>query len=601
MSKTAGFDKKAYKQKYKKPQGPTWPIYRRLLSYGRAYWLAFMMAVIANAAYAGIDSLFVYLMKPLLDQGFVRPDDHFIRWVPLVAVGLFGLRAFASLAASYGMGYVGRQVVLALRQQIFQHLMRLPCSFYDKNSSGTLLAMIIYNASQVAAACTDAITNLVQSICMVIGLIIVMFNINWQLSLVFFVFMPIMAIAIKMSSKRLRYLNRYLQDSMGTVTHGAEEAIEGYKVVRMFGGEVFETDRFEQAVKRNLSQELKIIMTKSISTSSVQLLGVCGLAGMIYLGTTQAMQAQLTAGGFTAMLAAMMSLLKPLKDLTSVNATIQRGLAGAESIFELLDQPLEIDQGHYEVTRAQGSLAIHNLSFHYPDMSKPVLTAINFEIPAGQTVALVGRSGSGKSSLASLLPRFYDYQDGLITLDGVPITEYQLINLRQQFAIVSQHTMLFNDTIANNIAYGKLGHSVERSDVEQAAIAAHAMEFIDKLPQGLDTVIGENGVLLSGGQRQRIAIARAILKDAPILILDEATSALDTESERYIQAALETIIQNRTTLVIAHRLSTIEKADRIIVLDQGRIVEQGTHNELLQRNGHYSHYYRLQFSEAKPV
>jgi len=544
--------------------------------------------------YAGIDSLFIYLMKPLLDKGFVNPDYQFIRWMPLCAVGLFALRAISSLAATYFMGYVGRQVILMMRKQIFNHLMHLPCSFYDKNSSGSMLSMIVYNAAQVAAAVTDAVTNLVQSVCMSLGLVIVMFSISWQLSLTFFIFVPIMAITIKFSSQRLRHLNRKVQDSMANVTHNAEEAIEGYKVVRMFGGEPYETQRFEKAASRNLIQELKIVVTKSISTSSVQFLGVCGLAAMIYLGTTQAMQAQMTAGGFAAILGAMMALLKPLKDLTSVNATIQRGLAGAESIFELLDKDIEIDTGSYQVERVGGNLEIKDISFTYPGAEKKVLQNISFDIPSGSTVALVGRSGSGKSTLANILARFYDYQTGAIILDSRPLTAYRLTNLRQQFAIVSQNITLFNDTLRNNICYGKLEQNKNDAKINQAAIAAHAMEFIEKLPQGLDTLIGENGVLLSGGQRQRIAIARAILKDAPILILDEATSALDTESERHIQAALEAVMKNRTTIVIAHRLSTIEKASKIIVLDNGRVVEQGTHNELINLNGFYAKYHRLQ-------
>ena len=595
MSSKFIFDKKAYKQKYKNPRGSSWKIYRRLLCYGRPYLMIFLLAVVANAIYAGVDSLFVYLMKPLLDDGFVQPNYEFIKWMPLVAISLFAIRAISNLTASYFMGKVGRQVVLAMRQQIFHRLMRMPCSFYDNNSSGTLLSMIIYNASQVAAACTDAVTNLVQSACMAAGLMVVMFSISWKLSLSFFVFVPMMALAIKLSSKRLRNLNRKAQDSMGSVTHSAEEAIEGYKVVRLFGGIEDETLRFEKAARRNMYQELKIIVTKCLSTSGVQFLGVCGLAGMIHLGTTQATQSQLTAGGFAAILGAMMALLKPLKDLTSVNATIQRGLAGAESIFELLDRPLEVDAGTFETPRVRGELNIIDVNFAYPGTEKTVLKNVNFDVPAGTTVALVGRSGSGKSTLANLLPRFYDYQSGCIKLDDRPLNEYTLSNLRQQFAIVSQQITLFNDTIRNNIAYGGLGKKVSEAQIRQAASAAHAMEFIEKLPAGLDTLVGENGVLLSGGQRQRIAIARAILKDAPVLILDEATSALDTESERYIQAALETIMQHRTTLVIAHRLSTIEKADNIIVLDQGVVVEAGPHRELLMQNGFYAKYHRLQF------
>lgn len=598
MSNTLVFNKKAYNEKFKKPHGPTWPVYCRLLRYGQPYLLIFIIAVLGNACHAGIDSLFIYLMKPLLDHGFVNPNLAFIRWMPLIAVSLFATRAIVMLVGNYCMGYVGRRVVFAMRQQIFHRLMRLPCSFYDKNSSGSLLSMIIYNVSQVAAACTDAITSLIQSVCMMIGLITVMFTINWRLALTFLLFVPIMAVTIKFSGQRLRRLNRNAQNSMGHVTHSAEEAIEGYKVIRMFGGEAFETARFEKAAGRNMLQELKIIITKSLSTSSIQFFGVCGLAGIIYFGTTQAIESHLTAGGFAGILSAMMALLKPLKDLTMVNATIQRGLAGAESVFELLDQPIEVDTGTYTVKRARGEIQLKNVSFTYPGYQRRILDKVSFTMAAGKTTALVGRSGCGKSTLANLLPRFYDCQAGCIYLDGIPVSDYQLANLRQQFALVSQQINLFNDSVRNNIAYGCVDGVVSDEIVLQAAMAAHAMEFIEKLPQGLDTIIGENGVLLSGGQRQRIAIARAILKDAPVLILDEATSALDTESERCIQQALEAVMQNRTTLVIAHRLSTIEKADDIIVLEAGRVLEQGRHADLLALDGHYASYHRSPHAEV---
>lgn len=591
----------AKKNAKKRPDGDPWAIYKRLLGYGRVYWLMFLFAVIANVAYSAIDSLFAYLLKPLIDKGFVAPDPSFLKIIPLLVILLFVLRSVANLAGNYYMAWVGRKVIMRFRQEIFEHLLHLPCRFYDNSSSGQLLSMIVYNSAQVAAACTDALTTLVQSGCLAIGLLAVMFSISWQLTLLFFITVPVIAMTIKFSGRRLRNLNHNVQDAMGTIAHTAEEAIEGYKVIRMFGGEAYEKQKFAESVQRNFRRELKVVVTKAVSVSGVQLVAVCGLAAMIFLGTSQSMHASLTAGGFTALMAAMMALLKPMKNLTTVNATIQRGLAGAESIFQLLDEAKEKDEGDLQVDRVKGSLAYNNVSFNYGVTENITLENINFTVEAGETVALVGRSGSGKSTLVNLLPRFYDIEKGTIEIDGNDIFDYQLGSLRQQFAIVSQHVILFNDTIANNIAYGKLGKNSSREDITEAAQAAHAMEFIKDLPEGLDTVIGENGILLSGGQRQRIAIARAILKNAPILILDEATSALDTESERHIQAALEAVMRNRTTLVIAHRLSTIESADKIIVLNQGKIIEEGTHQELLFQKGHYEKLHMLQFKEPQKI
>lgn len=598
---SAKLHKKAFKENFKKPKGDAITLYKRLLQYGKPFWMAFVIAVFANICYAGIDSGFTYLLKPLLDHGFVDPDPSFIKIVPFIAIGLFVLRSIANLAGNYYMAWVGRNVVMQFRREIFQQLMRLPCSFYDKSSSGHLLSMIVYNSAQVASAVTDAITHAIQSSCLVLGLLVVMFSISWRLSLMFFITLPIIAVAMKMSSARLRRLNRTAQLTMGEITHTAEEAIEGYKVVRTFGGETEEIKKFNKVTLENMRRELKIVITKCVSVSSVQLAGVTGLALMIYFGTTAASQETLTAGGFTAVLAAMMALLKPMKDIASVNATIQRGLAGAESVFELIDADVEKDHGDIEVERVKGAIEFKQVGFSYTDECGAVLKDISFQVEPGQTVALVGRSGSGKSTLVSLLPRFYDLQQGQITIDSIDLFDIKLSCLRQQFAIVSQHVTLFNDSIANNIAYGKNGQAVSEAEIIEAATAAHAMEFIKDLPDGIHTLVGENGVLLSGGQRQRIAIARAILKDAPILILDEATSALDTESERLIQAALEAVMRNRTTLVIAHRLSTIENANQIIVLDQGNLMETGTHTELLAKRGHYAHLHDLQFKDPKAV
>lgn len=587
-------DKKTFKLLYVKPKGDVKALYRRLLKYGLPFWPVFVLAVGADLIYSGVDAVFAYLIKPLVDKGFVQSDMTFIRWVPAIAIGLYFLRSVASLVGSYCMGKVSRKVIMAFRCQIFDQFMRLPCSFYDKSSSGQLLSMIIYNAAQVAAACTDALTTLVQSSCLALGLIAVMLTISWKMTLFFFITAPLLALVVRASSQRLRRLNRQAQDTVGELTHIAEEAIEGYKVVRTFGGEAYEQQKFEQAARRNLSRELKIIVTKELSVSAGQMLGVIALSGMIYLGATSALGESLSAGGFTSVMVAMMALLKPMKDLASVNAVIQRGLAGVESIFELLDTATEKNTGTVKIDRVKGAISYKAVSFAYG--TQPVLREIDFSVEPGEIVAFVGRSGSGKSTLVSLLPRFYDAQSGQITLDGISVLDFELSALRTQFALVSQQVTLFNDTLANNIAYGRLEGKVTRQEIEQAAEAAHAMEFIRDLPQGLDTYVGENGVLLSGGQRQRIAIARAILKDAPVLILDEATSALDTESERLIQAALESVMRHRTTLVIAHRLSTIEQANKIVVMEGGQIIEMGTHQALLARDGQYAKLHRMQFN-----
>ncbi|MBY0378615.1 MAG: lipid A export permease/ATP-binding protein MsbA, partial [Gammaproteobacteria bacterium] len=556
----------------RKPTGDSMALYKRLTTYSKQYWPWFIVAIGANIAYSGIDALFTYLMKPLLDKGFVQHDVTFLKWLPLLIIGLFALRSLMNLLGDYTMSKIARNIVLTFRQQIFDKLLHLPCRYYDQESSGQLLSLIVYNAAQVSSACTNALTQFVQSGFLALGLLIVLFTLSWQLSLLLLITGPVVAIAVKLSSKRLRELSRKTQDSMANIAHVAEEAIEGYRVVRIFGGETYEKKKFYKAVKSSMNQELKIIVAKAAGTSSVQMVGILVLALLIYFATSKLGTGhQLTAGGFAAMIAAMLALLKPVKDLTTLNALIQRGLAGAETIFEMLDNPDERDEGQYETARVQGAIEFKQVSFAYTAAVGPVLQDISFKIHPGQVVALVGRSGSGKSTIASLLPRFYDVEQGSIAIDGINLFDYKLKNLRQQFALVSQHVSLFNDSIANNIAYGCLERDVSDEEIRAAAKAAHAMEFIDQLPEGLNTLIGENGVLLSGGQRQRLAIARALLKDAPILILDEATSALDSESERYIQAALEAVMKNRTTLVIAHRLSTIESADNIIVMDASRI------------------------------
>jgi len=568
-------------------------VYKRLLKYAWRYWPTIVLGILGTVLLSGTDAGFTWVIKPILDKGFIAKDSSFIRWLPLGIVFAFILRGAAAFMSNYYMGCAARNVVMRFRQDIFSHLLRLPANYYDNTSSGQLLSTIIYNVEQIAKASTDSVVTVVQESCFIAGLIVVMITTSWKLSLLFLFTTPVIAIIARRSSKRMRRLSSNLQESMGEVTHISEEAIEGYKVIRIFGGEKYEADKFNQATEKNRLRELKVIATNTLASGGVQLIAGMVIAVTLYLATLHT--AKISAGGFTSMIAAMLALLKPMRNLTTVNSAIQKGIAAADSIFLLLDQLAEQDQGTQIITRVKGAIEYRQINFAY-HADKPVLKEINFKVEPGQTVALVGRSGSGKSTLVSLLPRFYDGFQGNIYIDGIDSRSLKLTNLRDQMALVSQHVTLFNDTIAHNIAYGSLS-DVSESDILHAAKAAHALEFIEQLPRGLDTLVGENGVLLSGGQRQRLAIARALLKNAPILILDEATSALDTESERHIQAALEELIHNRTTLVIAHRLSTIENADKIIVLDHGSIVETGKHAELLAQDGYYAKLYRMQFRD----
>lgn len=575
----------------------TTPLLRRVWGYISPFWTILLIGVLGNALFSGIDALFTYAIKPFMNRGLVDRDLSFIRWIPWFILAGIVTRGIVNAVGSYCMTWVARSVVKGFREDIFSQILKLPATYFDQSSTGPLLSKLLYDAEQIAQVSADALTNYVQSFCLVLGLLGVMLVISWQLSLVFLVVIPFIAVIVRKSNRRIRRVSHAVQHSMGEVTEIAEEVIEGYRVVKIFGGEGYEKEKFFRALHNSRQSDMKVAVTRSLNVFGVQCLIAIGISAMMFLAIYLSSSITISPGGFISIVAAMLMLIKPMKNLTTIGSIIQGGLAGAESIFRLLDSETEIDRGSVELSKVRGEIVFHDVSLRYPTSPETVLHQINLQILPGETVALVGRSGSGKSSLVSLIPRFYQPSSGYITLDGYRLDDFRLANCRQHMAMVSQQVTLFNDTIAKNIAYGM--DSISQSAIIDAAKAAHAWEFISQFPEGLDTVVGENGVLLSGGQRQRIAIARAILKNAPILILDEATSALDTESERLIQSALEQVMKNRTTLVIAHRLSTIEKADRIVVLEQGRIVEQGSHHALLAAGGHYANLYHLQFSDQK--
>ncbi|WP_424999822.1 lipid A ABC transporter ATP-binding protein/permease MsbA [Pantoea agglomerans] len=558
--------------------------------------LGLLVAGVALIVNAAIDPFMLTLLKTLLDDVIGKNNHGILRWMPLVIIGLILIRGVSGYISSYCISWVSGKVVMTLRRRLFSHMMGMPVAFFDQQSTGTLLSRISYDCEQVASSSSGSLVTVVREGASIVGLFVMMFYYSWQLSLILLVLAPIVSLAIRIVSRRFRTISKNMQNTMGQVTSHAEQMLKGHKEVLMFGGQQVETSRFEQVSNKMRRQGMKMVSATSLSDPIIQLLASSALAFVLYAASFPSVMATLTAGSISAVFSAMLMLMRPLKSLTNVNAQFQRGMAACQTLFAILDTEQEKDEGTRVADRATGNIEFRDVTFTYPGSETPALQHINLTLPAGKTVALVGRSGSGKSTLASLLTRFYDIDSGEILLDGHDLRDYTLASLREQVALVSQHVHLFNDTVANNIAYARTD-VFSREAIEKAAQMAHAMEFINKMDNALDTVIGENGVLLSGGQRQRIAIARALLRDSPILILDEATSALDSESERAIQSALETLQQNRTTLIIAHRLSTIEKADEILLVEEGRIVERGSHQQLLQKNGAYARLYQMQFSQ----
>ncbi|MDO9933069.1 lipid A ABC transporter ATP-binding protein/permease MsbA [Glaesserella parasuis] len=576
----------------------TWQTFKRLWPMISLFKIGIIVAMVAMIFNAAADAYLITMLKPLIDEGFgVDSDRNFLKVMAFIVVGLIFARGITSFISAYCLAWVSGKVVMTMRQKVFKHLMFMPVTFFDQNSSGRLLSRITYDSEQVASSSANALQSVVREGIYIVFLVITMFYYSWRLSLVLFIIGPVIAVLIRVVSKRFRKLSRNMQESMGSMTESAEQMLRGHKVVLSFGGQKVEEERFNHTSNDMRRKGMKMMAASTIADPIIQVIASLALAVVLFVaGSPEIIGDDLTAGEFAAVIGALMGILRPLKTLTNVNAQFQRGMAASQTLFTLFDLPTEKNEGTYQIERAKGDIRFENVTFTYFGKEQPALKNISFNLPAGKTLALVGRSGSGKSTIANLITRFYEIDSGNIYLDDHKIQEYTLNNLREQCAIVSQQVHLFNDTIANNIAYAAKD-KYSREQIEAAAKAAYAMEFIEKMPQGLDTVIGENGVSLSGGQRQRLAIARALLRNSPVLVLDEATSALDTESERAIQAALDELQKDRTVLVIAHRLSTIENADEILVVDQGDIIERGSHKVLLEKGGAYKQLYQMQFSE----
>jgi subfamily B ATP-binding cassette protein MsbA len=578
--------------------------YRRLLRYLRPHRGRFLLGILGGMLFSATMASFALLAKKFGDGTLAHQDPRTIVWVPLALVALFILRGLGDFTQTYFMGYVGRQIVSALRREVFRHILKLPIGYFDRSSSAALLSRLTFNTEQIGQATTDAVVVVVRTALTIIGSVGILLWLNARLTLIALTMGPLVGWLVSVINRRFRRYSRRIQDSMGDVTRVAKESLEAPRLVKVYNADEHLGRQFDGVNAHNLRSNLKLILTKGISNPTVQLVTVVGFAFVLSIAIADAVHARMSMGDLLAFLTALVSIAQPLRELVGVAGPLQQGIAAAQSLFELLDEPPEPQGGAWRVPRARGAVQFDHVSFAYSGGSAAAapgaataraaaLTDVSLEVAAGESLAIVGRSGSGKSTLVNLLPRFYDASAGNVRIDGRDVRDYELRNLREQIAVVSQDVVLFDDTIRNNIAFGR---SVPDADIERAAEAAHVLEFVRAQPGGLDALVGDRGVLLSGGQRQRIAIARALLKDAPILILDEATSALDTEAERHIQAALVELLLHRTTFIIAHRLSTVEQADRIIVLDAGAIAESGTHGQLLSRGGLYAQLYRLQFS-----
>lgn len=581
-----------FKSKKKKKTKTGYQVYKRLLIYVSPYRGWFFLSIIGFLIYAATQPLFAAILKHIIDtlQSHAKED---VGLMPLLFVGLMLCRGVGSYLGNYFIAKVSTSIVHVLRCEIFNHYTCLPTDYFDSNNSGFMMSRITHNVGEVTQATTDSVQIVIKEGLTALGLLSYLFYMNWLLTLAFLSVTPFIVWLVKYVSKRLRALSKDIQNSIGNLTHITSELVGGHRIVRSYGGEQYEKERFKNGSQFHRRQSLKLAATSALHGPLLQMIIAIALAGLMYLSLTLMKEA--TAGEFVAFLTAAFLLPRPIRQLSDANSKIQKGVVAAESLFAILDEPIEVDSGNYEPKRCNGRIEFKNVRFKYQGSDNEALKGVSFTVEPGQTVALVGASGGGKSTLINLLPRFYEYTSGQILLDGVEITAYKLESLRRQMAVVTQQVTLFNDTVANNIAYGALqGSSLE--EVAQAAKDAYAMNFIKKMPNGLQTEIGENGVKLSGGQKQRLALARALLKNAPVLILDEATSALDTESERYIQKALQNILKSRTTIVVAHRLSTIENADMILVMDNGHIVEQGSHKNLLEKQGVYARLYDMQFN-----
>jgi ATP-binding cassette, subfamily B, bacterial MsbA len=574
------------------PSG-AWHTYRRLLGYVRPHRQMFLLGVLGAALFAASMVLFAKFAQAFGDGTFERRDPNTIVYLPLALIGLFALRGLGDFIQTYCMGYVGRHVVKRLRTQIFARMMQLPIGYYDRNSSSVLLSRLTYNTEQVGQAATDSVVVTVREALTILGSIALLFYLNSRLALIALTMGPLVAWLVTVINRRFRRYSRRIQDSMGDITRVAKETLDAPRIVKVYNAQGYQNAQFETVNEHNRRSYMRLVLTKGLSNPVVQLVMALGSAVVLSIAIAEVVHRRSTMGDLLGFLVALVNISQPLRSLVGVAGPLQQGIAAGQSIFDLLDEPVEPPGGALTATRVRGDIEFERVSFSYPVGKGVTLQDLSLRVAAGQVLAIVGRTGSGKSTVVNLLPRFYDVNEGSVRVDGHDVREYELSSLREQVALVSQEVVLFNDSIRANIAFGR---DASPAAIEEAARAAHVMEFAQALPAGLETVVGDRGVLLSGGQRQRISIARALLKNAPILILDEATSALDTESERIIQAALEKLMHNRTTLVIAHRLSTVEKADRIVVMDAGRIVESGTHAELLTRNGQYASLHRMQFA-----